>query len=94
MGGGRDRKATGATDGHNPRRQISRFRNPPGFAYDTGKLVDINSLEDRYGYDVDELMAQRLTSTGQIVGRAFPSHRARLALWPGPSRLNGAFTHP
>jgi len=32
------------------------------------------SIEDRYNHDVDELMAQRLNNTGEIVGRAFPSH--------------------
>jgi hypothetical protein len=56
-GGGRNRNATGATEGRDPRREIPGFRRPPGFAYDTGRLGAIHSLDDRYDHDVDELMA-------------------------------------
>jgi hypothetical protein len=43
-------------------------------------LGDIHAIDDRYDHDVDELMAKRPTSTGEIVGRAFPSHPARPSL--------------
>jgi len=36
---------------------LEQFLSLPGFGYDTGKLVDIHSLEDRYDHHVDEMIA-------------------------------------